>query len=70
MVRCGNYTDAGVNDGEPDCPQNLPAIPKEMRAAAKAHETPARGTKAVKAIDDAPDIPTAVPAAELEGVRL
>ncbi len=69
LVRERILTDAEVKAIDSAFADKLAAIHKDMRAAAKSQETPARGTKTLKAVDDAPDIATAVPAAELESLN-
>ncbi|MEO5814792.1 MAG: 2-oxoglutarate dehydrogenase E1 component [Gemmatimonadaceae bacterium] len=66
LVRERILTDAEVKAIDSAFADKLAAIHKDMRAAAKSQETPARGTKSMPVITELADPPTAVPASELE----
>ncbi|MDB4888650.1 MAG: 2-oxoglutarate dehydrogenase, subunit, partial [Gemmatimonadetes bacterium] len=66
MIRERIITEADAKAIDTEFGEKLAGIHKEMRAATKSEETPARGTKAMPVISELEDPPTAVPAAELE----
>jgi 2-oxoglutarate dehydrogenase E1 component len=66
LIRERIITEAEVKAMDAEFTERLATIHREMRAATKSEETPARGSKSVPVIADPTDPVTAVPAAVLE----
>jgi 2-oxoglutarate dehydrogenase E1 component len=69
LIRERIITEAEAKAIDTEFSDKLTAIHKEMRAATKTEEAPARGTKSMPVISELADPTTAVPASELEALN-